>query len=150
MLLEPKRLAQRKKQLRVDSIPSKDASAVLRNFRRYLPPSTLAELLSRYNAGEHTPGPSGAYGISKTGLRELLQVEGVMMRGQAIKCEDALRAVQLYESGHTIKAVVRHAGISFATNRRVLQENGVPMRSTGIEMWAATNDRPYCSQATRR
>lgn len=88
--------------------------------------------MARYNAGEATPALSRAYGISKTGLRELLQAEGVSMRRQAITPEDAERAVQLYENGLTIKQVVEKVGYSFGTIRRVLHENGVAMRASGI------------------
>lgn len=101
----------------------------------------IAELVARYEAGEDTPALSREYGISKTGLRELLLAEGVTMRRQAITLEDALRAVQLYGSGLTIKDVVRQVGYSYGTIRRVLHEHGVGMRATGIRRPASPDQR---------
>lgn len=88
-------------------------------------------MVARYNAGEDTPALSREYGVSKTGLRELLLAEGVMRR-QAITPGDAEKAVRLYESGLTIKQTVEQVGYSFGTIRRVLHENGVPTRAAAI------------------
>lgn len=113
--------------------PKRMHGAPVRRLRRRLPPSAIAELVARYNAGEDTPALSREYGISKTGLCDLLQAEGVAMRGQAITLEDTERAVQLYEKGLTITQVVEQVGYSYGTIRRVLHENGVAMRATSIK-----------------
>lgn len=106
--------------------------APVRSLRRRLSPQTIEEIVARYNAGEETPALSREYGISKSGLCQLLQAEGVSFRRQAITPEDAERAVQLYESGLTIKQVVGQVGYSFGTIRMVLHEHGVTMRASGI------------------
>lgn len=116
-----------------DTAPIKARGAPMRSLRRRLSPQVIAELVARYDAGEHTPALSREYGISKTGFRELLQEEGVSMRKQAITPEGAVRAVQLYEGGMTITQVVQEVGYSYGTIRRVLHENGVAMRATCIK-----------------
>lgn len=105
--------------------------APVRSLRRRLAPQVIAELVARYRAGEDTPALSREYGISKTGLRELLQAAGVSMRRQAITPEDAQRAVRLIEGGMTIKQVVGQVGYSFGTIRRVLHEKRVAVRPSG-------------------
>lgn len=87
--------------------------------------------MARYNAGEDTPALSREYGISKTGLRQLLLAEDVSFRRRPITPEDAERAVRLYASGLTIMQVVEQVGYSFGTIRMVLHENGVAMRVAG-------------------
>lgn len=115
----------------------------MRSLRRRLAPQAIAELVARYNTGEGTPALSRAYSISKTGLRELLQAEGVSMRRQAITPEDAERAVRLYlyKDGLTITQVVGQVGYSFGTIRRVLHEYGVVMRATCIRKRAVSDER---------
>jgi lambda repressor-like predicted transcriptional regulator len=105
----------------------------MRSLRRRLSPQIISELVARYTAGEATPALSREYGISKTGLRELLLAEGVAFRRQAMTPEDAERAVRLYEGGLTIEQVVGQVGYSFSTIRKVLHENGVTMRATCIK-----------------
>lgn len=82
-------------------------------------------------AGEETPALSREFGISASGLRDLLRAAGVSLRGHAITFEDAEKAVHLYESGLTITQVVSHIGYSHGTIRKVLLEHGVAIRSGG-------------------
>jgi hypothetical protein len=105
----------------------------MRNLRRRLAPQTIAELVARYNAGEHTPALSREYGPSKTGLVDLLRAEGVPLRKRSMTTQDTERAVRLYESGLTIEQVVGQVGYSFSTIRKVLHENRVAIRATCIK-----------------
>jgi hypothetical protein len=102
----------------------------------------IEELVARYNAGEGTPALGREYGVSKTGLLQLFQTEGVSLRRQAISPQDAERAVRLYESGLTIKQVVEQVGYSFGTIRRVLHDHGVALRGSGVGKRAAPDERP--------
>ena len=113
----------------------------MRSLRRRLAPQVIAELVARYNTGEGTLALSREYGISKTGLRELLQAEGVSMRKQAITPEDVEKAVRLYERGLTVVQVVKEVGYSYGTIRRVLHENGVAMRATCIKKRSVLDKR---------
>jgi DNA invertase Pin-like site-specific DNA recombinase len=101
----------------------------MRNLRRRLAPQTIAELVARYNGGEHTPALSRQYGISKTGLLQLLQDKGVPLRRRSVTPEDAERAVRLYERGLTIDEVVKPIGYSYSTVQRLLHQKGVVLRT---------------------
>ena len=85
--------------------------------------------MARYNAGENTPELSREYGISKTGLLELLKAEGVALRRRSMTPQDTKRAVRLYESGLAIDEVVKQVGYSYSTVQRVLRQKGVAMRA---------------------
>jgi AraC-like DNA-binding protein len=102
-----------------------------RSIRRRLSPQAIDELIARYTAGEATPALSREFGISASGLRDLLRAEGVALRDRAITPEDVTKAVQLYEHGVTITQVVKHIGYSRDTIRKVLVEYGVVLRSGG-------------------
>ena len=87
--------------------------------------------MARYTAGESIRALSREHGVSRGGLCQLLQSEGVALRGQGIALEDMERAVQLYEKGLTIRQVVDLIGYSYGTIRSTLHENGVAMRADG-------------------
>jgi hypothetical protein len=55
------------------------------------------------------------------------------MQRQAIIPEHTLRAKRLYRNGLMIRGVVKQVGVSYGTIRRVLHENSVMMRATGVE-----------------
>lgn len=140
-LIELERLAHRAHALEPETAPSMASSVLIRNLRRRLPPQVIAEMVARYLAGEDTPALSRAYGISKTGLLELLQAEGVSKRRQAITPDDAERALQLYEGGLTIMEVAGRVGYSYGTIRRALHEHGVAMRPSGIRKHSVLDQR---------
>jgi site-specific DNA recombinase len=93
-----------------------------RSLRRRLSPQTIEELVARYAAGEKILALSREFGISDSGLRQLLLAEGVSLRGHAITVEDAETAVQLHEYGLTVKQVVEQIGYSEGTIRKILRE----------------------------
>lgn len=105
---------------------------IARNLRRRLGPDAIRELVARYNGGEHTTDLSKEFDISRTGLRRLLLAEGVKFRRQPMTESDIRRAVRLYESGLTIRQVVKRVGYSFNTVRQALNEEGVTMRSARV------------------
>ncbi len=94
-------------------------------------PDAIDELVARYTAGEETPALSREYGISKSGLGQLLLAEGVSLRDHAITLEDAETARRLYESGLVIKQVVAHINYSYGTIRAALHEHGATLRRSG-------------------
>ncbi len=109
---------------------SKETQAVPhRSLRRRLSPQAINELVARYTGGEKTPALSREFGISESGLRDLLRAEGVTLRGHAITPEDVEQAVHLYERGLTITQVVAHIGYSHGTIRTALLKRGVAIRS---------------------
>lgn len=99
-----------------------------RSLRRRLTPQVIEELVARYTAGEKTPALSQAFGISESGLRDLLRAEGVSLRGHPIMPEDTEQAVQLYARGFTITAVAAQLGYAHGTIRSALLKRGIALR----------------------
>lgn len=85
----------------------------------------------RYTSGESIRALSREYDISRSGLRTLLQREGVVLRDYGITPEEAERAVRLYEQGLTIRQVTDEVGHSYGTIRTVLHERGASIRAGG-------------------
>lgn len=131
----PTMLARLVKKVRASNVESEPSTSnkeyVPRNLRRRLDPKVISTLVDRYNAGEHTPVLAKEHGISMTGLRKLLLNEGVKLRMQSITPEDSDQAVKLYQSGLTIREVVKEVGYSLGSIRRELHRRGVPMRPSG-------------------
>lgn len=104
-------------------------AAPQRNLRRRLPPHAIIDLVNRYSAGESVLTLSQDYGISESGLRDLLRAEGVTLRGHRITTADAQRAVQLYERGLPSDQVAKQLAYAWGTIHRVLIRNGVALRT---------------------
>lgn len=131
---EVAKLAQLSCRIHSDANTKGTPAAQHRSIRRRLAPQAIEELVARYAAGEETPALSREFGISASGLRDLLRAEGVSLRGHAITVQDAERAVHLYLSGLTITQVVAHIGYSHGTIRKSLIKHGVVvLRSGGTE-----------------
>lgn len=128
-------LARLVKKVRASNVESEPSTSnkeyVARNLRRRLHSKVIFTLVDRYNAGEHTPALAKEHGISMTGLRKLLLNEGVKLRMQSITPEDSDQAVKLYQSGLTIREVVKEVGYCLGSIRRELHRRGVPMRPSG-------------------
>lgn len=124
-------LAERSRAAQPEPAPTTTRIVPMRSLRRRLPVLVIAELVTRYNAGEDTPVLSREYGISRTGLRQLLLAEEVALRRQAITAEEAEQAVRHYESGLTIRQILKQVGRPYESIRRALHEKGVAMRAGG-------------------
>lgn len=124
-------LAQQSRKSHPVPAPIEPARVPTRSLRRRLRPQAIEQLVARYTAGETIRGLSREYSVSRSGLCQLLQDEGVALREQGITPDDAENAVRLYESGLTIKQVVAHIGYSYGRIRTVLHEHGATMRRSG-------------------
>jgi hypothetical protein len=125
-----KRAQESSKRLSV-SVPIEPAQTLTRSLRRRFAPKTIEEMVTRYTAGEAIRALSLEYGISRSGLRQLLQNEKMVLREQGITPEDVERAVQLYSQGMTLVQVAEQVGSSYGTLRKVFHEHGVVMRACG-------------------
>lgn len=123
------KLAQMLHRIKHEAIPKEKQEVPHRSLRRRLSPQTIEELVVRYTAGEKTLALSREFGISDSGLRQLLRADGVTLRGHAMTVQDAETAVHLYGRGMTIKQVVAQIGYSAGTIRKVLRKHGVAIRS---------------------
>ena len=131
---EVAKLAELSHRTRTEEISREKQEVPHRSLRRRLSPQTIEALLARYAAGEKTLALSREFGISDSGLRQLLLAEGMSLHGHAMTVEDAETAVQLYGRGMTIKQVVEQIGYSEGTIRTALRKHGVVTRSGGHRM----------------
>lgn len=106
---------------------------VARNLHRRLGIKIIQEIVSRYNAGEHTTNLSREFGISKSGLIQLLRGGGVKLRKQPMTPDDSQRAARFYQSEVSISEVVEQIGFTYSTVRKSLHRSGVAMRPKGVK-----------------
>lgn len=111
------------------SSPSKEVAHPF--LKRRLTAETIETIVARRKAGEKVKVLCKEYGISESGLGDLLVRAEAPVRIIPITPEDINEAVRLYESGLTVKEVVKQIGYSIRTIRRVLHERGVTMRLNG-------------------
>lgn len=130
-LVELEKLAQQARTPPSGPALLESAGTPTRSLRRRLAPQVIEELIIRYTAGEAIRALSREYSVSRSGLRQLLQGEGVALRKQGITPEDAKNAVRLYETGLTITQVVERIGYSYYAIRTMLHEQGVALRAPG-------------------
>ncbi len=123
------RLAEQSRITPAVALPKIDEKAIPRSLRRRLAAEVREALVARHKAGESIKALSREFGISESGLRDLLTAEEMLYRKQPITPEDIDLAVQLYASGLTVKQVVKRLSYPIGTIRRVLRERGVTMRS---------------------
>lgn len=128
---EVARLAQLSRNMQSEATCQEKQSAPHRRIRRRLSPEVIETLVARYMAGEETPALSREYGISASGLRDLLRAKGVSLRGHAITPKDVERAMRLHERGWTITKIASETGYSRDTIRTALRRHGVALRSGG-------------------
>lgn len=88
----------------------------------------LAQMAADYEAGVPSTQLMTTYGLGKGSVLKLLREAGVRMRGQGLSPTDLETAVQLYESGLSLKAVGEHFGISSDATRNAFVRAGVAMR----------------------
>ena len=101
----------------------------MRSLQRRLGSSIIGEIAARYASGEAIRALSREYGVSRDGLRQLLQRQGVALRAQGMTLDDEERAVALYESGLTIRQVVEQVGYAYGTIRAALNQRGVALKA---------------------
>jgi hypothetical protein len=117
----------------------------MRSLRRRFSRQEIEEMVARSDAGADTPALRREFGISTSGLRQLLRAEDVAFRRQAVTPEDADRAIRRYESGSMIRQVVERVGYSFGTIQRMFNGKGVVMRVSPVGKRTA----PCCFRAAR-
>ncbi len=108
--------------------PSEHAKSLTRSLQRRLSPTDTKELASRYEAGESVSELSRAYGISRPGIRKILNAQGVSLRERGMTQEDADRAIGLYKCGLTIMEIVDEVGYSYGVVNRMLHKREVTVR----------------------
>lgn len=125
------RLAELSRGVRAANPPIIAQKAPPRSIKRRLTKQQRDDILRRREAGETLHALAHAFGISESGLRDLLFSATMEMKKPPMTEEDAVRAVALYESGLSVKQVASEIRYPLGTIRRVLKEQGVRMRVSG-------------------
>ncbi len=129
--LEIAKLAEQSRTVTTTKAPKLDKNVVHPYLSRRLSAQGIETIVARRKSGERVKVLCEEYGISESGLGDLMVRAEAPVRTSPITSEDINIAVQLYESGLTVKQVVKQLGYSIRTIRRVLHEKGVTMRVTG-------------------
>jgi hypothetical protein len=102
-----------------------------RQLKRRLSPETRQALVVRYQAGESKEALRREFGLTATGLSDLLLAETAVYRQPPMAPGEIDLAVQLYETGLNVRQIVMRLGFPLGTIRRVLRERAVSMRRFG-------------------
>lgn len=105
-----------------------------RSIKRRLTDKQRREIQERVDAGETKRALAKEYGVSETGIGEMLLNAKVEIRTTPTTEEDSDRAVVLYESGFSVRKIVVELRYSVGTIRRVLKSRGMKMRARGIDL----------------
>lgn len=127
--LEVAKLAEQSRNVLTAKIIPKPEKKVDHPFlKRRLTAETIEAIVARRKAGEKVKVLCKEYGISESGLGDLMVRAEAPIRTTPITQDDIDDAVRLYESGLNVKQVVRQLGYSICTIRRVLHERDVTRR----------------------
>jgi len=132
--VEIAKLAERSRKVRPDHPSIVEQHTLPRSIKRRLTSEARAAILVRHKAGETVKALSKQFAISESALRDLLVTADVEFRKHPITHEDIDLAVQLYQSGLTVKQIVNRLYYPIGTIRRVLRERGVVMRPPGTTL----------------
>jgi transposase len=125
------KLASLARRLPLEAISPAEPPVFQRSLRRRLSPRAIDDLVARYTAGEQTPALGQEFGISESGVRDLLRSEGVTLRSHAMTVEEAERALHLYARGLTIRQVAALLGYSYSAIWKLLRKHGPAGKPSG-------------------
>lgn len=128
-LLDIGKLAEQSRKVSTAKISNPRKKAAHPSLKRRLAAEIIETIVTRRKSGEKVKVLCEEYGISESGLNDLMTKAEAPVRANPITLEDIDMAVQLYESGLTVNQVVKQLGYSIRTIRRVLHQRGVVMRA---------------------
>jgi transcriptional regulator of aromatic amino acid metabolism len=96
--------------------------------KRFLSPDDLADITTRYEAGETTQQVGNRYGISKTRVATILREQGITIRRQGLTDEQVREAAEFYAAGKSHAWLGARFGVSHTTVRAAFQQKGIQIR----------------------
>jgi transposase-like protein len=117
------------KRLPVTSDKPRSPHPLIHAARRRLTADERSRLAADYESGRSTTWLMRTYHLGKGTVLNILAEQGVKMRGQGIPADRLSEAVDLYESGLSLKAIAARLDCSAETVRQALIAAGVPMRA---------------------
>lgn len=112
-------------------VPEAPREMLSRRLRRRLSPELIAEIVAKYESGSMTPALCAEYGLSKTGILQLLRDEGAEIRRRPLTDEQVELAVKQYEAGRSIAAIAAGFNTSYNNVRQRLLKKEVRLRTRG-------------------
>jgi hypothetical protein len=107
-----------------------DTGGVTGALYRRLGQSVVAELVAAYEAGASSAALADQYGVSRSGVKQLLHVAGANVRTPVgLSADQVDEASALYEQGLLLREIGELLGFHKDTVRRALIRHGVVMRS---------------------
>lgn len=108
------------------------ALSPVRNLRRRLGPTGIAEIVASYESGKSLNYLNTRYDISKAGLLRLLSEEGIDTRKRrVVSPEQTDEIIRRYQAGESTYQLEASQHIPHTTIARTLQRAGVTMRRRG-------------------
>jgi|1185.fasta_scaffold168844_1 transposase-like protein len=95
---------------------------------------TITAVLAAYLAGSPTREVSKRFGIAHSSVNKLLRQHGITARRGSLSPAGLQQAVELYETGLSIRVIANHLGFGASTVARALVKAGIHIRprfSTG-------------------
>jgi hypothetical protein len=97
---------------------------------RRLGAAVVEDVLRRYEAGATAAELAGRYGVSRTGIQNMLHAQGATIRTpRELSSTDVKVAERLYAAGWLLREIGVELGFSRDAVRRALLQRGVVMRS---------------------
>lgn len=125
------RLVEFTRRMRAPNPPVIEQTTPPRSIKRRLTKQQRDDILRRRQAGETLHALAHEFGISESGLRDLLFAATMEMKKPPMTAEDVVRAVALYESGLSARQIALELCYPLGTIRRVLKAQGLKMRVSG-------------------
>jgi hypothetical protein len=90
----------------------------------------VAEIVSRYEAGEPSTAIAASHELSKGSVIRLVREAGIPIRNQGLTNDQVAEAAPLYASGLSLAKIGVRLGVDHGTVWRQLRKRGVKMRDT--------------------
>lgn len=94
---------------------------------RRLARETVAEIVSKYEAGATTHDLRAEYGLAQGSVLKIL-AKHEATRTRSLSAEHVMRAVELYQQGFGIQRIADQIGASYTGTRNALLRSGVELR----------------------
>lgn len=104
---------------------------------RRLNRTQVAELVSRYQAGETVYELGRAFGINRNTVSAILKREGVPIGWRRMSDQDIAQAIAYYQAGESAATVAARFNVNPSSIHHHLKQRGIPRRPHGTNRWKA-------------
>jgi len=108
--------------------PTSDQYSPKPRSKRFLITEDVADIVSRYVAGETTQQIGNRYGISKTRVATVLREQNITIRRQGLNDKQVKEAAELYVAGKSLAWLGVRYGVSHTTVAGALRRQRIRLR----------------------